>query len=164
MGPDTALLTILYFGDFECSACKQFADMLSAYLAKHTEDVGVVFRHFPLQYHRFAYPSARAAECAADQGRFEAMYRILYAKQDSLGLLTFHELARRASVPDRVRFANCFSESSPVERVERDRAAGTAAQIPGTPGVVIDGVLYAARLPNESVLDSLLAVARTRRR
>jgi protein-disulfide isomerase len=41
--------------------------------------------HFPLPMHRFAEPAARVAECAGDQGRFEAMYDLLFEQQDKFG-------------------------------------------------------------------------------
>lgn len=160
LGPEEAPLTILYFGDFECPACKHFSTTLSAFRKDHPNDVSVVFRHFPLEYHRFAYPSARAAECAADQGQFEEMYEVLYGAQDSLGLLTFQELARRANVPDLAQFTKCNAMTSRVPRIEQDLAAGTSIRLPGTPGVIINGTLYEERLPTQAVLDSLLRDAR----
>lgn len=162
MGPEDAPLTILYYGDFECPACRTFTKMVDAFRRERPTDVSVVFRHLPLSYHRFAYPSARAAECAATQGRFEAMYQALYNAQDSLGLLSFREIARRASVPDLERFDRCTADRATVERIERDVAAAKAVNIPGTPGVVIEGMLYAEKLPTASDLDRLVRDARAR--
>ena len=164
LGSEKAPLTIVYYGDFECSACRGFTRLVEAFREERPEDLSVVFRHLPLAYHRFAYPSARAAECAANQDRFEAMYRALYNVQDSLGLLSFREIARRASVPDLGRFDHCTTDTSKVERIERDMAAAKAAQLPGTPGVIIDGMLYAERLPTARDLDQLVRDARAKRR
>lgn len=164
MGPEEAPITILYYGDFECPACRAFTNTLEAFRRERPRDLSVVFRHLPLPYHRFAYPSARAAECAANQGRFETMYLALYGAQDSLGLLSFHEIAARAAVPDLVRFDRCTSDTAKVERIERDRAAATAVQLPGTPSVIIAGTLYAERLPAASDLDRLVREARVKQR
>jgi hypothetical protein len=71
IGPASAKLTIVEFGDFECPACGEFEHTLQQVRRAYPKDVAVVFRHWPLPYHKLAYPAARAAECAADQGRFE---------------------------------------------------------------------------------------------
>lgn len=160
MGPTDAALTILYYGDFECPACRAFTTTMETLRRAHPRDVSVVFRHLPLKYHRFAYPSARAAECAAEQGVFEAMYRTLFAAQDSLGVVPFHELARRAAVPDLARFSRCASDTARVQRIERDLAAARATQLPGTPGVIIGGTLYTERLPSARELEQLVQKAR----
>ncbi|MHB8837728.1 MAG: DsbA family protein [Gemmatimonadaceae bacterium] len=164
IGADGAPLTVLYYGDFECPACRAFTNEVNNYSRQRPGDLRVVFRHLPLPYHRFAYPSARAAECAADQESFEAMYQALYSAQDSLGLLSFHEIARRASVPDLDRFDRCATDTAKVERIERDVAAARAAHLPGTPGVIIGGMLYADRLPTADDLDRLVRDARAKQR
>ncbi len=138
--------------------------MVEEFRHKQPEDLRVVFRHLPLTYHRFAYPSARAAECAADQGQFEAMYQLLYNLQDSLGLLPFREIARRAAVPDLVLFDRCATDTARVPRIERDRAAAASTQLPGTPGVIIAGTLYLEKLPTASDLERLVREARANQR
>lgn len=164
IGAASAPLTIVHYGDFECPACKGFTQMVEQFRKEKPEDLSVVFRHLPLAYHRFAYPSARAAECAADQERFEAMYQALYSVQDSLGLLSFREIARRAAVPNLERFDRCVADTAKVLRIERDLAAAKAADLPGTPGVIIAGTLYAEKLPTASDLDQMVRDARARRR
>lgn len=164
LGPADAAVTILYYGDFECPACRAFTNTLEAFRRERPRDLSVVFRHLPLPYHRFAYPSARAAECAADQGQFEAMYRALFAAQDSLGLVTFVELARRAGVRDLAQFERCAKDTAPVPRIAADQQAAKTASIPGTPGVIINGLLYAERLPSTAELDSLVRDARAKAR
>jgi protein-disulfide isomerase len=47
------------------------------------KQVSLIYIHFPLTGHRFAMPAARAAECAGNQGRFQAMYDQLFDGQDS---------------------------------------------------------------------------------
>jgi protein-disulfide isomerase len=156
MGPATAPVTILYYGDFECPACGAFSRDLELARREYPADLSVVFRHLPLAYHRFAYPSARAAECAADQDRFEAMYRTLYALQDSLGLVPYDEIARRAGVPSASRFSKCMQISAPVPRIENDRIAAKQLALPGTPGIIINGALFAEHIPTAAELEKLV--------
>jgi hypothetical protein len=43
---------------------------------------------------------------------------MLYAKRDSLGLITFADFAKRARVPDLPRFESCARSSAPVPSIE----------------------------------------------
>ena len=164
IGPATAPVTILYYGDFECPACGAFTRRVEEFRKLHPDEVSIVFRHFPLSYHRNAYASARAAECGANQGKFEPIYKALYSTQDSLGRISYRELARRAAVPDLVRFDACISDTTSVARIERDLKAARDTNIPGTPGVIIDGTLMLEKQVSVSDLEQMVKEARRSRK
>lgn len=163
MGPDSAAVRLVYYGDFECPACRSFAAAVERIERAFPGSLQVVFRHYPLEYHRFAYASARAAECAAQQGRFEAMYHALYAVQDSLGVIPWRELARRAAVPDIELYETCSRDTARVAQVERDRAAGAMLEIPGTPAVIVEGVLILEKAVSGEELETRVRHARRTR-
>jgi len=162
LGPSEAPITVVYFGDFECPACGGFSRMLEGFRSAHPADIRVVFRHWPLPYHRFAYPSARAAECAAAQGRFEQMFQVLYAVQDSLGLVPFGELAVRAGVADARAFESCARKATPVQSIETDRKMAVDLRLRGTPGVIINGTMINERIPTAEDLQALISKMRAR--
>ncbi len=163
----SAGVRVVIFGDFECPASKQFEDrVLRPALANRPGDMQVVFRHWPLSYHRFAMPAAVAAECAATVGRFPEMYHALYRYQDSLGLKPFAEVAAEAGVVDIDAFEACRREQDGLPAIERDRLMAEALNLGGTPAILIDGVyfgtvpdsarfanLISARLRGEDILD-----------
>lgn len=156
VGPRDAAATILVFEDFECPACRQFAlGPLRELRSRYGDAVRVVHRHWPLPYHRFAYPAARASECAAAQGRFEAYRDLLFEKQDSLGLKTFTEFAVESGVPDIPAFDECNSATEPVPAVTADSAAVRDVGGTGTPTVLINGL----RLPRTRLLGPLVEAA-----
>ena len=62
-GPSDAGLTIVVFGDYECSFCRSFQSVLEFMMEKHPDEIRLIFHHWPLSQHRHAYPAARAAEC-----------------------------------------------------------------------------------------------------
>jgi protein-disulfide isomerase len=83
IGPSNAVVTILEFGDFECPVCGSYQQTtLAPFLLENATTAALVYRHWPLSYHRFAMPAARASECAARQGAFPAYHHELYAHQD----------------------------------------------------------------------------------
>ena len=151
IGPDNAALTIVEFADFQCPACRGFHAVIERLRAEYPNDFAVSYRYFPLSYHRRAYASARASECAAQQGRFEAFHRALFDSFDSLDTVSFEPLARKAGVSDIARFNSCASSSDPVPRIERDLAIGRdSLRLTGTPTVLANGKMYVpAPLPSE---------------
>jgi protein-disulfide isomerase len=154
-GPDTASVTILEFGDYECPFCARFAREVDRIMAAYPGQVRLVYRHWPLEMHRFAYPSARAAECAAEQARFWEMHNILYSMQDSLGLVTFRELALRAGA-DGEEFDACAARGGPVPSIEAGIRDAKAAGGTGTPTVIVNGIWF-PRGVDSAYVASLLA-------
>jgi protein-disulfide isomerase len=141
-GPENAALTILEFGDYECPFCTRFAATSQRILAAYPEQVRLVYRHWPLPNHRFAYPAARAAECAGEQDRFWEYHDLLYENADSLGLVPFTDLAVRAGVPDVSKYEQCTRRSTPVPAIEAGIRDAAAAGGSGTPTIIVNGVRY----------------------
>jgi len=155
-GPPSAPVTIVEFADFECPVCRHFETKSLLPIRKVFQgQVAVVFRHWPLSYHRFALPSARAAECASAQGRFESFHDLLYAKQDSLGLKSFTSFALESGVPDTAAFIRCNSTSTTVPAIDVDVAVAKKLKMFGTPSLIINGVLLGIT-PDSAALDSLI--------
>jgi protein-disulfide isomerase len=152
-GPANALVTILEFGDYECPFCARYAAKVDSILAAYPAEVRFVYRHWPLPNHRFAYPAARAAECAHHQERFWQVHDLLYAKRDSLGIISFSEFGRRAGVPDARAFDACLADSKPVPVIEQGIRDAQASGGTGTPTLIVNGLMirradsaYIARL------------------
>jgi protein-disulfide isomerase len=157
IGPRDASVVIVEFGDYECPVCAAYhRSTLQPFLSDHHEQAALVFLHWPLDYHRFAYPAARASECAAAQGQFAAYHELLYAKQDSLGLKSFHDIGVDARVPDMRQFDQCNRSTNTVARIDADIADAIAVGGTGTPTIIVNGFRY-GRSPTRGQLDSVLA-------
>ena len=142
MGLPSAPVTVAVFIDFECPACREF--VLGPERRVRQEfpgDLRFVIRHMPLSYHRFADPAARAAECAAAQGRFEDMYGLLFEKQDSLGLISFERLAEESGVGDLGLFNECVSSDGVAARISADLDLAGRSGATATPTVLVNGLL-----------------------
>lgn len=159
VGPSDASTEVVVFADYECPACYRFHRTLAAVRADYPNDLTVVYRNYPLSYHRRAYPAALAAECAALQGRFEEYNNALY---EGLELLNgaWMEVAVRAALPDTGAFNACIRDGSTSATVERDIAAAREIGVRATPAVIINGV-YLGSIPNEEEFRGM--VARNRR-
>ena len=97
-GPDDAPVTLVEYGDFECSYCGQAEGVIRELLASHGDDVRYVWRHLPLNdVHPSAQLAAEAAEAAAAQGKFWEMYDMLLGHQERARAARSRSLCRASS-------------------------------------------------------------------
>ena len=82
IGPASASLTIIEYGDFQCPFCAALSPTLNQLARAYPQDVRIVFRQFPLESHNLAMLAAQASEAAGIQGKFWQMHDLLYSKQD----------------------------------------------------------------------------------
>lgn len=151
LGPSDATVTIVEFSDFQCPFCRRFATFHDS-LTKLGVRVKVVYRHFPLPAHQFAIAAARASECGAAQGRFDAMHAALFAHQESIGVAPWSTFARAAAVRDSAAFHFCMMSTDPVAALAVDTAAAKRLQVRGTPTLLIHDL----RVDGLPIFDSLL--------
>jgi len=75
-------VTFVEYGDFQCPVCGAYYPVVSQVMAKYQDRVKFQFRNLPLsEVHPNAFAAARAAEAAAQQGKFWEMYDQLFRNQ-----------------------------------------------------------------------------------
>lgn len=79
---ESAKVTVVEFGDYQCPACKAAYPITKEMLRDYGSKVDFVFRNFPLSQHQNAQIAAEAAEAAGAQGKFWEMHDRLYETQD----------------------------------------------------------------------------------
>jgi protein-disulfide isomerase len=137
------------------SFLRQLTSDVKVLRERYPTQVAVIYVHFPLPMHRFAIPAARVAECAGEQGRFEAMYDQLFDGQDQFGLKPWDEYATAAVVPDVPAFDACIKKTDPIARVEEGKALGAKLDVKGTPTIIINGWML-GRPPSEAELNQMV--------
>lgn len=142
VGPDSAALTIVAFFDYECPGCRTLHLALADLLERYPMRMAVVWRHFPLDGHRYARPVARAAVCAAGQGRFASFHRVAFTSASRFGAVSLQELAHQAGVVDTASFAACLRSEDPDLAIEGDRHAALDLGVAATPTFLIADGLY----------------------
>jgi protein-disulfide isomerase len=146
LGSPLAPVTILEFADFQCPACRTFAIRdWPRIRALFSDRVALVFRHWPLNSHPFAYAAAIASECAHDQGKFFEFHDGLFMRQKEIGVRPMTAFALEAGVADIPRFEKCASREGPLPSIEADIAAAKAVGGRGTPTLVVNGTRYNLR-------------------
>jgi len=155
IGRAGAPVTVVIFSDFQCPYCKEAMHNLEIIQSKRPSDLAIVYRHFPLGFHRYANVAARASECAKEVGLFESMQDTLFAHQDSLGTIPWTQLAQRVGIRDTSVFRECLKKTSIAALVSRDSADGRRLGVSGTP-VILVGELEFTGSPSHEVLSKAI--------
>ena len=161
IGSPHAPVLITQFSDFQCPYCQRLYKTLKKLADENPNTVALVYRHFPIdRIHPHARAAAYAAECAGRVGKFWRMHDILYEKQDSIGLLSWTDLSRRAGVSDSTFLTSCMKDSTVAARIVADEADARKLQIRGTPMVLINEWKFGGAPPLrvvDSIVNTLLA-------
>jgi len=137
-GPIDALVTVVEYGDFECSFCGQ-AEPVVRELLRDFGDVRYVWRHLPLNdVHPRAQLAAEATEAAAEQGAFWELHDLLLGNQDALRPSDLIAYAEQLGL-DVERFTNHLREHAGAARVAEDVDSADLSGVSGTPTFFING-------------------------
>jgi len=138
-GPHDARITLLEYGDFECSYCGQAEGVIRELLASLGDEVRYVWRHLPLNdVHPHAQIAAETSEAAAAQGSFWEMHDILLEHQGELRPEHLSGYARQLGL-DADRMLEELRRRVHAGRVSRDVASADESGVSGTPTFFING-------------------------
>jgi protein-disulfide isomerase len=143
IGPEDAPVVVEIFSDFECPYCAMARAHTARLLADFEGEVRIIYRNYPLSVHPHAQHAAEAALDALEQGGPEAFWRyheLLFEHQRELSRETLLRLAREAGV-DPALVGQALDSGRHRDRVQRDRDAGEALGVQGTPSFVVNGQL-----------------------
>jgi protein-disulfide isomerase len=159
LGPDTATITLVEYGDYECPFCGAAHVSMKELLRVAGDAFQYVFRHFPMsQIHPHALPAAEAAEAAGAQGRFWEMHDLLFTNQDRLGPQNLIGYAQALGL-DLERFALEVDQHVHQPRIRQDFMSGIRSGVNGTPTFFISGVRHNDGYDLESLLAAVSSSA-----
>lgn len=157
-GPTSAPSVILEFADFQCTACERVRFSIDSVLARHPDDVALVYRHFPLRLtHPHSDAAANAAECAAAHGRFFEFATALFDEQNYIGRRAWSHFASRAGITDSTAFSACVDARTFASTVDRDAALADSIGVLGTPTLIINGRILAGAVSAAQIERALQA-------
>jgi len=107
-------------------------------LDKYPDSVKIVFKHYPLAFHKQALPAALAAMAAAEQGKFWEYHDELFINQDKLSSETYMQIAQNMGL-DLKKFSLDIMRPSLRQKIEQDIADGKKAKVTGTPTIFVNG-------------------------
>lgn len=141
LGPETARVVIVEYGDFECPNCGQAYPAVKLLLRHFEHRVRYAFRHFPLtEVHPHAQLAAEAAEAAAGQHKFWPMHDLLFEQQLHLKPKDLRRYAGELEL-DPERFDYELNDQVYRQRVNEHIEGGRRSGVRATPTFFVDGAL-----------------------
>lgn len=139
LGPESAAVEIIEFGDFSCGFCARFhRETLPQIREQYGDRVRLVYRDFPI-LGELSTLAAIAARCADAQGSFWPYHDLLYENQATLGEPgIFLNYALSLDLNPQA-FSDCLAEQHPIESIAADFREAQSLGIRGTPAFFING-------------------------
>jgi protein-disulfide isomerase len=143
-GPETAKVTLVEFGDYQCPSCKAFHPLVQETLARYPEQVRLEFHHYPLvSIHPNAMAASLAAEAAGDQGKYWEMHDLLFETQEQWARSPNPEpdllaLASRIGL-DQNAFMQAMRSPQLQDRVLQDVVRAREGNVEAVPTFFING-------------------------
>lgn len=140
---DSAKVTIVEFGDYQCPACGAAHPIVKQILNDYPGKITFVFRNFPLPMHNNGKISAEAAEAAGAQGKFWEMHDKLYETQNAWAetanpINIFLDYAKALGL-DTNKFKEDVGGNKYVGRINKDLTDGDKLGVNSTPTFFING-------------------------
>jgi len=153
-GQAGAPVTVAVFSDFQCPYCAQAARTIEQ-TVQGQDRVRLVFRHFPLPFHKWALPAAKAAVCvnAQSPNAFWKLHDYYFQHQSELNAenvaeksLEFGKALGGLNLP---AYKRCVESDSTQGAITKDIELGKSLEVRGTPAILVNGqrIAGAAQLP-----------------
>lgn len=143
-GDPDAPVTIMEFGNYQCSACRQFALLVKPQVDMAYVETGqakFVYYDYPNPGFPHSFLAARAARCAGDQDRYFDYHDAVYGTFDDWAMLGnaaghFGDLADDIGL-DTDAFDACLDSDRFADVVTANLTLGQRLGAPGTPTIYI---------------------------
>lgn len=150
-GKADAPITIVEYSDFECPFCSRGYNTVKQIKDEYKDQVRIVFKHLPLDFHPMAMPAAKYFEAIGMQGhdKAEKFHDYVFENQGDFktkkeGLLK--DAAKKAGA-DMAKLTKDLESPAIMERINADMKEARDFQITGTPGFIINGVSLRGAYP-----------------
>ena len=162
-GPADAPVTLVEYGDFECSSCGRAHLVVQSLQRELGDSLRFVYRHFPRDKHPHAQHAAEAAEAAGVKGKFWEMHDLLFQHQKAL---EDNDLIAYGSALglDTEQMASDFGSGRNSGRVRDDFVSGVRSGVNRTPALFINGERFEEAWSDEAAFLRALREAAGRAR
>jgi protein-disulfide isomerase len=145
-GPLDAPITIVEFADFQCPYCAGAESTIHQLLLQYPDQVKLVFKDFPLDFHADSILAHHAALAANEQGKFWEMHDMIFANQRAMKRDDLLRHAQSLSL-DINRFIADMDSGRFKTIIEEDQREGLHLGVDGTPSFLVNGKLLVGAQP-----------------
>ncbi len=149
-GSNNAKVTIVEFSDFQCPACAGAVPILKKIKKAYPKDVKVVYKNYPLSFHKQAKTAGIAAMCLFEQkkDKFWEFHSELFANQRKLSVPDLKGYGKKYGV-DQAKYEKCIDDRKFEKYVEQDINDGKNIGVFSTPTFFVNGKIVTGALPFE---------------
>jgi protein-disulfide isomerase len=147
LGSDDALVTIVEFGDYQCTWCYRWHEGTKDTLVADYVDTGMVrflFKDFPINdlSDRASSLAAEASYCAADQGKYWDYHDEVYSNWDGentgwVSRASLERFAEDAGVSDMDEFSECLDSGKYTNTVRENYNLARSVGLDATPSFIV---------------------------
>ena len=150
-GNKSAKITVVEYSDFQCPFCKRGWETANEVKKVYGDNVRILFKHLPLDFHPLAMPAAEYFEAIAQQDHLKAekFHDLVFENQHMLkekGEDYFKEAAKKVGA-DQKKIEAALKDGKIRKLIEADMAEARSFNINGTPGFIINGVSLRGAYP-----------------
>jgi protein-disulfide isomerase len=145
-GAASGAVTIVEYGDFQCPFCLRSRPTIKQVMDTYPEQVRIVYKHFPLSFHREAMNAHRAAEAAREQGKFWELHDRVFQTPSDLTAETMRKHAEALGL-DLAKYDEAVKSERVQKRIEADQEEGRKVGVRGTPAFFVNGKYIAGAQP-----------------
>jgi len=137
-GNKNASITVVEFSDFQCPYCARLQPTLRDVLKAYPNDVKLVYKDFPLSFHKQAKNAAKAARAAGEQGKYWEMHDLIFENFAKVNEVMFKDFATKLNL-DINKFLADFSGTKYDALIQQDINLGRQSGVTGTPSLYMNG-------------------------
>ncbi len=142
-GNPAAAVTIVEFADMQCPYCIRENPKLNQILQEFPDQVRLVFKHFPLNFHKKALPIHAALELAQQEKGAEAfwqMHDLIMASPKSMEINDLRIYAEMLQL-DMENFDKLMADPEQMNQMlQTDLAEARRCKVRGTPTILLNGL------------------------
>ncbi len=156
-GNKNAPVTIVEFSDFQCPYCAALQSTLKEVLKAYPKQVKLVYKHFPLSFHRQARNAAKASLAAKEQGKFWEMHDVIFENYNKLSEEKFKEFAAQLGLNVK-QFIADYNSNKYDQQIQQDISIANNVGVRGTPTLFANGKRMGRRSFNDfkETIDKIL--------
>jgi len=139
IGNPNAKLVIVEFTEFQCPFCARVAPVLDSIVRANPDKIRLVYKHFPLSFHKEAPAASAAAIAAQRQGKFWEYRWALAPHYNNLTDSTFIAVAQQIGLNIERFKKDMVLDVEKQAIIDRDMVLGMEVGVQGTPNFYING-------------------------
>ncbi len=139
IGNPNAKITIVEFTEFQCPYCSRIAPTMESLINKYPDKIRLVYKHFPLSFHKDAPAAAAATIAAQKQGKFWEYRWALAPHYQILNDSTFTAIAEKLGLNMEQFKKDMVLDKEKQDIIDRDMKLGMEAGVQGTPNFYVNG-------------------------